>query len=39
MGSSNLWYAIRQLATADFLRELTAAWLVTGAVFAALFLA
>ena len=39
MGSGNLWYEVRQLATADLLRELMAAWLIVGAVFAALFLA
>jgi hypothetical protein len=39
MDSSDLWYEVRQLATTDFLRELTAAWLVVGAVFVALFLA
>ncbi len=39
MGSDNPWDEVRWLATADLLRELTAAWLVVGAVFAALFLA
>ena len=32
MGSGNLWYEVRHLATVDVLRELVAAWLIVRAV-------
>ena len=38
MGSSNLWYEVRQLATVDVLRELVAAWLIVGAAGVLLFI-
>jgi hypothetical protein len=38
MGSGNLWYEVRQLATADVLRELASAWLIVGAVGVLLFI-
>ena len=38
MDGSNLWYEVRQLATADALRELAAAWLIVGVVGVLLFI-
>jgi hypothetical protein len=38
MGSGNLWYEVRQLATVDVLRELAAAWLIVSAVGVLLFI-
>ena len=37
MGSGNLWYEVRQLATVDVLREMAAAWLIVGTVGVLLF--
>jgi hypothetical protein len=37
--SSDLWHEAKQLVTADFLRELVAAWLAVGAVGVLLFIA
>ena len=38
MGSGNLWYEVRQLATEDVLRELASAWLIVGVVGVLLFI-
>jgi hypothetical protein len=38
MGSGNLWYEVRQLATTDVLHELASAWLIVGVVGVLLFI-
>ena len=38
MGDDDLWYEVRQLATADVLHELAAAWLIVGVVGVLLFI-
>lgn len=38
MDSDNLWVEVRQLTSVGFWRDVTAAWLVVGVVFALLFI-